>query len=348
MKCRDLPYLLLFSFFFLPFVHLVKGQTEVSQNVIQAPAADKSFENLIHYGDLIDVDVVGSIEYDWRGTLNPEGFLNGLEFVEEPIYALCQSQETIAASIAKGYSKLLREPKIVVTVLDKSNRAVSVIEGAIKKPQRYQLKRAAFLNELLINSGGLTDKANGEIRIFRPQNLSCSGRREENGSQNSSNGLQRQKYVKTNVVNGSTIISIRISDLLAGKSDANPQIMSGDVVTVVEADPVYIIGGVNSPKQISLRSQLTVTRAIDSAGGISKDAITNSVTIFRRVNGETKIIEIDLDKIKKGQSEDPELQKFDIVDVAQKGRERKKYPPVIRFNEIDRGQSIYSPLVIIE
>ena len=35
--------------------------------------------NLIHSGDLIDVDVVGSIEYDWRGRLNPEGFLDGIE-----------------------------------------------------------------------------------------------------------------------------------------------------------------------------------------------------------------------------------------------------------------------------
>ncbi|MDM7924023.1 MAG: hypothetical protein QUS14_17160 [Pyrinomonadaceae bacterium] len=34
---------------------------------------------LIHYGDLIDIDVVGSFEYDWRGTLTQEGFIDGNE-----------------------------------------------------------------------------------------------------------------------------------------------------------------------------------------------------------------------------------------------------------------------------
>ena len=29
-------------------------------------------QELIHFGDIIDVDVIGSTEYDWRGTLNAE------------------------------------------------------------------------------------------------------------------------------------------------------------------------------------------------------------------------------------------------------------------------------------
>ncbi|MGH9819117.1 MAG: hypothetical protein ACRD43_03015, partial [Pyrinomonadaceae bacterium] len=44
--------------------------------------------DLVHYGDVIDVDVVGSLDFDWRGTLNPEGFLDGMERIEDPVYAL--------------------------------------------------------------------------------------------------------------------------------------------------------------------------------------------------------------------------------------------------------------------
>src|SRR4051794_28459787 len=49
--------------------------------------------DLIHYGDLIDVDVVGNLDGDWRGTVNPEGFIQGLQYAADPIYALCKSEE---------------------------------------------------------------------------------------------------------------------------------------------------------------------------------------------------------------------------------------------------------------
>src|SRR5687767_3145839 len=63
--------------------------------------------NLIHLGDLIDVDVLGSFEYDWRGTLNNEGFLAGLENLESQVFALCRSEEQLASEIAKAYGKFL-------------------------------------------------------------------------------------------------------------------------------------------------------------------------------------------------------------------------------------------------
>src|SRR3954470_11961587 len=73
---------------------------ETPTNTINNPEPiEKKTENIIHIGDLIDVDVVGSAEYDWRGNLTPEGFLNGISFVEEPIYAQCRSEEEVAAEV---------------------------------------------------------------------------------------------------------------------------------------------------------------------------------------------------------------------------------------------------------
>src|SRR5688572_24887431 len=62
--------------------------------------------NLIHLGDEIDVDVLGSFEYDWRGTLTPEGFLNGLQRLENQVFGLCRSEEDVAAEIARAFAKL--------------------------------------------------------------------------------------------------------------------------------------------------------------------------------------------------------------------------------------------------
>ena len=83
----------------------VFSQTAETENT---PVTIDPEKDLVHPGDTIDVDVVGSVEYDWRGTLNPEGFLNGLNFVEEPIFAQCKTETEISDAVARGYAKLLR------------------------------------------------------------------------------------------------------------------------------------------------------------------------------------------------------------------------------------------------
>jgi protein involved in polysaccharide export with SLBB domain len=291
-------------------------------------------EDLIHFGDLIDVDVLGSLEYDWRGRLSPEGFLDGIEYAEPSVFGLCRSEESVAADVAKSYEKLLRDPKVVVKIIDRSNRAVSLLEGAVKKPQRFQIKRAVRLNELIILSGGLTEQASGEIRLFRPRNLSCAA---QNGESNNNAQVPSEKFVTASHTEGAQIISLAVSDVL-----------SGDIVTVLEAAPIYITGGVNSPKRISSRTQTTLSRAVDSAGGLSKNAAENAVTIFRRVGRETKIIEADLTKIKSSEAEDVPLQPYDVVDVAQKGSPKKKYPPVVQTFETSENKNGVLPLRVIE
>lgn len=303
-------------------------------------------QNLIHFGDEIDVDVLGSFDYDWRGTLNQEGFLNGLEALENRVYGLCRSEDEVAAEIAKAYGKILRDPKVVVKILDRSNRPHSTLFGAVKTPQRFQLKRPVFLNELIILAGGFTDKASGEIQIFRPVSLSCAARKEQENQTAESGDTTRERFISARQDNGSQFINIRISDLLGGK--ANLQILAGDVITVLEAQPIYVIGGVTTPRQIATRQQMTVSRAIAGAGGLTKNADSAKITIYRRKGSETKIIEVDLDKIKANQTEDIILQAFDIVDVPQKGSGKREYPPVIETDEKDANNSAKLPLRVID
>lgn len=296
--------------------------------------------DLVHYGDIIDVDVVGSLDFDWRGTLNPEGFLDGMERIEDPVFALCRNESDIAAAIATQYSRVLRDPQVVVKIVDRTNRAVAIIDGAVKKPQRFQIRRSVPLSELIVLSGGITDRSSGEITIFRPESLNCLKQA----------GIDRDKketFVKTGQSNGSKMVNIRISDILSGKEGANPLIFSGDIVTVVEASPIYLIGGVNNPGRISSKSTVTLTRAIATAGGLSKDAAEGNITIFRHNGRQSSVLDVDLGKIKSGQSQDPELQAFDVVDVGQKGRAKRKFPPTIdRNSNADRLTTL--PLRVID
>src|SRR6476660_1623127 len=61
--------------------------------------------DLVHYGDVVDVDVVGSLEFDWRGKLNPEGYLDGFNGFGEPVLGLCRSESEIAEAAAAALSK---------------------------------------------------------------------------------------------------------------------------------------------------------------------------------------------------------------------------------------------------
>ncbi|MCA1589561.1 MAG: polysaccharide biosynthesis/export family protein, partial [Acidobacteria bacterium] len=209
--------------------------------------AEKSQE-LVHYGDLIEVDVLGSLEYDWRGTINPEGFLDGVDALENRVYALCRSNAQIAADLEQGFSKILRDPRVAVRVLDRSNRAVAFLHGAVRTPQRLRIKRKILLNELLVLAGGISDTASGEVTIFRPVNASCGPATAD----------AEQEFVKASTGEAARTVSIKISDLLRGVPDANPEIRSGDIVTVVEALPIYVIGGVAAPRQISARGEMTL------------------------------------------------------------------------------------------
>lgn len=291
----------LFGWFLLTFLILTAFGSVYSQ------------EARVHYGDVIDVDFVGGFEFDWRGGLTPEGYLNGLDAVDGPIYGLCLTEGEVAAAIKKVYSKILRNPEVVVRIIDKSNRALVRLSGAVKSPARFKLMRVVSLRELLIISGGFTDAVSGEISIFRPKNASCSDASSaENPSQ--SNPLQ-------------TMI-VKISELLKGLPSANPLILSGDIIEVGSAPVIYVIGAVNNPRPIFSREQLTVSRAIATAGGLAKESDGKKVTIIRREGPEIKNIDVDLVRIKRGESEDAILKPFDIIDVASKGRGKRKYPPV--------------------
>ncbi|MGI9054880.1 MAG: SLBB domain-containing protein [Pyrinomonadaceae bacterium] len=303
--------------------------------------------DLVHFGDTIDVDVLGSVEYDWRGTLTPEGFLSGLDFIEEPVFARCKTETEIAEAVANGYSKLLRNPKVVVRVVDRSKRPVSTIFGAIKKAQRFQIQRPVYLNELIILSGGLTDRTSGVIQIFRPKNVSCaeiyrSQQKKDSDDEN------REIFLQASQTNGSETRDIKISDLLKGNENSNPRIYSGDIITILEAEPIYIIGGVETPKKISARAETTLSRAIAAAGGFSKDSDPKKIIVFRRVEKETKIIEADFNEIEKNADKDILLQAFDVVEVGIKGRGKSKLAPFIGDEEFSSKNSAKLPLKVID
>ena len=95
---------------------------------------------------------------------------------------------------------------------------------------------------------------------------------------------------------------------------------------------------------VSARSRTTLSRAIAAAGGISKKGSRISITIYRRENGETRIIQADLSKINAESAEDIVLKPFDIIEVGQKGAGKRKFPPVIDKGGFQTSKLVNLPL----
>ena len=281
----------------------------------------------IHQGDTIEVDVVGSFEFDWRGSLNPEGFIDGIERLPDPIFARCKSTAAVANDIANQYRRVLKDPVVVVRIIDRNGRSLSQIDGAVKTPLRLRIKRDVNLNEIIVLSGGFTDVIGTEIAIFRPEGASCEG------------------AGAGTIAKGPTSNVIKLSDLLSGSDGSNPKILPGDLITVVKSLPIYVIGGVGNAQRVSAREGVTLSRAIEMAGGIARGGRNIPVYIYRREGGGTKVIELDLEKVRSGSAEDPQLRANDIIELPNKRDQKREFPPVIELREPDRSQF---PLRVIE
>lgn len=279
----------------------------------------------IHPGDLIEIDELGGFDFDWRGRLNPEGFLDGFTRVAEPIFGRCKSPAELAESVREAYSKMLRDPRVKVRILDRSQRPGAYFEGAIKQPMRLQIRREVHLRELVVLGGGLTDRASGEVSVLRPENQNC----------------------ETEPGAATRLIKLKISDILAGDQASDLKILSGDLIFVEEVRPIYVIGGVGRPGKQDWRETATVSRVIASAGGVSNRGVSGSVTIFRREAGSSQVINADLDAIMSGKARDVEVKANDIVDVQLKGQAKRSDPPIVE-DRTERPDRRSLPMRVID
>lgn len=237
--------------------------------------------------------------------------LPSIPYVETPIRAVCRTESAVAKDLAAAFTKYLINPVVAVHVVDHSGRAPSLVLGAVKTASRFLLERPARLHELLALTGGITDRASGDVQIYRTDNSVCQA-----GAEAGAEAFLTQDTATP------AIRVIKLRDLLAGNVEANPVIRSGDVVTVLESEPVYVTGGVNAPQGIGFHEEMTLSRAIAMAGGLSEDARGGDIRIYRRnpQPGESGSIEADLNAIKNKRKPDVPLRPFDIITVPQGGR----------------------------
>lgn len=263
---------------------------------------------LLGPGDTLDVRVFAQPDLNAVVEVDSDGNISSLPFLEAPIPAKCRTDKDIQKDITKAYAKYLKNPQISVRVAERKSRQPATVFGAVRQPTRVQMQRKIRLNELVVVSGGFTERASGTIQILHTEPLMCPQPGEE---------------ALAAPIDGTKVPFelIKISELRTGKVSANPVIRPGDYVLVTEAEPVYVTGSVTAPQGIFLRDQLTLSRALAMVGGARKEAKLSDVRIYRQKPGATdqEMIRVDYSAIKKNQKPDFFLQAFDIIEVPEAG-----------------------------
>jgi polysaccharide export outer membrane protein len=267
-----------------------RGQGPPSPAPTESPAAP---EYKVGPGDVLEVTVFGNDDLSRNSTVQTSGViaLPLLGEVEVGGLTLAEVQRKLTTLLARDY---LVNPQVEVKVKEYQSQFVSVV-GEVNNPGRKPLRGRTRLIDVLVEAGGFTPRASGEIQIAR-RDGSFEG--------------------------GSRILRMRL-----GSSSPSPQdqvnlevlLKNGDLITASAKYYVTVEGEIVRPGRYPIEGELTVTGAISTAGGLTRFG-SNNLKV-RRVDpetGQTRILEVDLKAIRNGKEKDLVLLANDVVSVPRR------------------------------
>lgn len=262
--------------------------------VIDAATASDLYR--IGPGDVLEIRVFNKPQLSREAVRVDNRGLIRMPMIESEIKAGCRTEAELANELGSLYLKYQRHPHVDVFVKEYSSKPVAVM-GAVGKPGQFQLQRRVRLLELVSLAGGPTDRAGQQVLVAHSAELSSC----EELAARSANDFDAYDLTST----------------IRGDGAANPYVQPGDIITVPEAQQVFVVGNVFKPTSISLKEKVTVSQAIAIAGGTMTDAKRDRVRILRQLTGslaKTEIV-VNLEAISKLKADDVELKANDIVEV---------------------------------
>lgn len=289
------------------FVFFISAAAAFSQTVNTQPqvlppstavALNGNERYRIGFQDTLEIQVFGQPKLTQRVSVNPNGTIN-LFRLPDPIVAVCKTERELSTDIAAAYEKdYLRDPEVQVVVVEQKSQSFAVI-GAVEKPGNYFINRKIRLLELLAQAGGPSNNAGSRLIVARTGSSSdCKLGTQQNASDDE---LE--------------LLNFSLSDVLQAKADLVMQ--PGDIVSVMDADVIYVYGNVNRQGKIEIKEPITLTQAIASAEGLKPATEKDSVRVFRQKPGSLDREEFvySLKDIEKQKVQDPFLEPNDIVAV---------------------------------
>ncbi len=275
------------------------GQTATQQNVVPATPIQEEARYRIGFQDVIDIEVFHHSDLNQKVAVGASGTI-ALFRLERPVIAVCKTERELANDIANAYKeKYLKDPQINVRVAEQKSQSFAVI-GAVEKPGNFYVSRRVHLLELLALAGGPNKESGTRMLVARTGSTSnCR----ENAASPEDDSI--------------AVMDFKIRDVQEGKQTL--WMKAGDVISVLDADIVYVYGNVKKQGALKIRDPITLTQAIASAEGLEPTAKKDKVRILRQSPGKADREEFtfDLNQIDKGKIKDPYLEPNDIVAVSE-------------------------------
>lgn len=262
-----------------------------------APAASPSpgvpTEYLVGAGDVLDVFVFGNEDLSRASTVQPNGSITIPLLGEVPVAGLSlpEIKVKLTALLARDY---LVNPQVEVKVREYQSQFVIVL-GEVNSPGRKPLRGRTRLIDVLVEAGGFTTRASGEIEITRADGT---------------------------FEGGSRTLKLRFAfTALTPQAQGNLELplRNGDIISASPKYYVTVEGEVTRPGRYLLEGDLTVSGAISTAGGMTRYG--SSGVKVRRIDGQTgtvRVIEVDLGAVRDGKDKDLPLQPNDVVSVSRR------------------------------
>lgn len=174
-----------------------------------------------------------------------------------------------------------------------------VLYGAVRSPGLFELRRKVRLVELIALAGGVTRQAGKTVSVIHTKaDLNCP---------KPAAGEQEAKPIQ----------EYKLANVLRGDNKANPYICAGDVVIVVEAEPVFVVGNVKRPQPVAFHEGVSIMEVIELAGGVSEDGERVRIRVARASGCELQpAFEVDLRAMRNRRVKDMPLQGYNLVEVS--------------------------------
>ena len=268
----------------------------------QKPACDNQIRSTYLLGSDDQLEISGP---ELTDTTNKPVRINGEGDVQVPlagpVHVAGLTVQQTEQELDKVLSKYIRNPQVVVNVVEVRSQPVSVL-GAVNSPGVHQVQGHKTVLEMLAAAGGIRQDAGYSIRITRQVEWGCIPLP---GAQLDATG----KY---------SVAEVSLQKIMSAKTpEENIQIFPHDVISVPKAEMVYVIGEVHRSGGFVLgeHKSISVLQALSLAEGLNTGADPRHAKILRLKPeaDQREELKVDVKDALNGKKPDLPLQGEDIL-----------------------------------
>ncbi|MGI5854621.1 MAG: SLBB domain-containing protein [Bacillota bacterium] len=214
--------------------------------VIAFSASAGAREYRLGPGDVLSISLWGSVSQQFSVTVGTDGTFE-LPMIGR-VVAEGKTVVELAAELKELFAVYIKEPNVIVNLTRAREIRVQIL-GNVRTPGLFSFTAETTLSQALARAGGVTERGDSEaISVQR-----TSGE----------------------------VLTVNLKPLLTGVGGEDLDLQDGDTVVVpLGTITVAVIGEVNKPGVYELPRDARLMDALMAAGGPTRTAITNRVTIY--------------------------------------------------------------------